>query len=304
MNGSAPTVALVGCGRWGVNILRDLRRLGCSVPVVARSGASVERAREGGASAIVERVASLDGIDAAVVATPTALHADVLDELLPFGVPLFVEKPLTASIRDAERLAEAAPERLFVMDKWRYHPGVEALRDISRSGELGETVGLAATREGWGNPHADVDSIWIHFPHDLAIGLEVLGELPEARSAAAEVVGGRASGMHAVLGEAPWLTITHSVSTDGHRRVARLCGSEGSAWLSDGYATEVVVARGKPGEVERERRPVSGEWPLFLELEAFVGHVAGGPPPRSSAAEGAAIVRRIAELRELAGLTD
>jgi predicted dehydrogenase len=300
----APTVALVGCGRWGVNILRDLRRLGCTVPVVARSGASIERAKQAGATAIVESVASLDGIDGAVVATPTTLHAAVLEELLPFGVPLFVEKPLTASRLEAERLAEAAPEHLFVMDKWRYHPGVEALRDIARSGELGRTVGVATTREGWGSPYVDVDSIWIHLPHDLAIGLEILGELPKARSAVAEVVGGVGTGMHAVLGggEAPWLAITHSVSTGGHRRVVRLCGSEGSAWLADGYATEVVVSRGTPGEAERERRPVRGEWPLFLELEAFVRHLAGAPPPRSSAGEGAAIVRRIAELRELAGL--
>ena len=48
--GDRPRVALVGCGRWGRHILRDLIALGCEVPVVARSEASVERAREGGAA--------------------------------------------------------------------------------------------------------------------------------------------------------------------------------------------------------------------------------------------------------------
>jgi hypothetical protein len=42
--------------------------------------------------------------------------------------------------------------------------------------------------------------------------------------------------------------------------------------------------------------------PLLAELEAFVAHLEGGPAPKSSAAEGALIVRRIAELRALAGL--
>ena len=53
-------VGLVGCGRWGVHILRDLRALGCDVPVVARSDESVARAREGGASAVVADVSAAD----------------------------------------------------------------------------------------------------------------------------------------------------------------------------------------------------------------------------------------------------
>ena len=63
-----------------------------------------------------------------------------------------------------------------------------------------------------------------------------------------------------------------------------------------------MVARGHPGDAELVRRPISGEWPLLRELRSFVNHLRGGPPPRSSAADGAAIVGRVAELRALAGL--
>jgi hypothetical protein len=52
---------------------------------------------------------------------------------------------------------------------------------------------------------------------------------------------------------------------------------------------------------EPERRAISTELPLLRELRAFVEHLDGGPPPRSSAAEGVEIVRRIAELRSMAG---
>ena len=48
--------------------------------------------------------------------------------------------------------------------------------------------------------------------------------------------------------------------------------------------------------------PISTELPLLRELRAFVEHLRGGPPPRSSAREGAEIVETIAELRSLAGL--
>ncbi|HEY3492094.1 MAG TPA: hypothetical protein VGK43_04020, partial [Solirubrobacterales bacterium] len=55
----SPRVGLAGCGRWGRHILRDLRDLGCEVPVVARSEASRERAAEGGATEIVAEMADL-----------------------------------------------------------------------------------------------------------------------------------------------------------------------------------------------------------------------------------------------------
>ena len=49
-----------------------------------------------------------------------------------------------------------------------------------------------------------------------------------------------------------------------------------------------------------EHRQISTEMPLLRELRAFLEHLEGGPPPRSSAAEGVEIVTRIAELRRLA----
>jgi predicted dehydrogenase len=45
--------------------------------------------------------------------------------------------------------------------------------------------------------------------------------------------------------------------------------------------------------------PISTEMPLLRELRAFVDHLAGGPPPRSSAADGVAVVETIEALRRL-----
>jgi predicted dehydrogenase len=274
-------VGLVGCGKWGKHILRDLIDLGCEVPVVTSSG----------------RVSDLAGVDGIVVATPTTTHAEITEQALELRVPVFVEKPLADDPDDAERLVAAAPDRVFVMDKWRYHPGVELLAEIARSGELGRVVGLRTTRIGWGNPH-DVDAVWILAPHDLAIALEIFGSVPSAKSAVAMSLDGEAEGLVGLLGDSPWHALEVSARSVDRRREVTLVCEGGVAVLPDGYSDHVVIATGD----EPEQRPISTELPLLRELRAFVEHVDGGPPPRSSAREGAEIVRTIAELRRFAGL--
>ena len=294
-------VGLAGCGRWGRHILRDLQTLGCDVPIVARSDESRGRAREGGATTIVSDIASLDGVDGVVVATPTVTHGDVVEEALALGVPVFVEKPLTPDVASARRLAAAAPDRLFVMDKWRYHPGVGELTRIAQSGELGPVVGIHSRRVTLGHRYSDVDTVWIHAPHDLAIALEVLGRVPEPRYAVPELVGDELSGLTAILGESPWMVVEVSALAPGHRRELRLVCEGGVAQLDGGYAEAVVIGRaGAIREDALERRPATGELPLLAELRAFVDHLRGGPPPRSSAAEAVAIVEGVAAMIALA----
>jgi predicted dehydrogenase len=291
-------IGLVGCGKWGRLILRDLIALGCDVTVAARSDRTRAIAAEGGAAGFVTRIGDLVDADGIVVATPTSTHAAVTEEALEHGVPVYVEKPLTDDLDDAERLAAAAPDRLFVMDKWRYHPGVELMAGIARRRELGEVVGLRTTRINWGNPH-DVDAVWILAPHDLSIALEILGSLPTPKSAVALTLDGTAEGLVGLLGDRPWHALEVSARAPERRREVTLLCEEGVAVLPGGYSDHVLVATTD----EPELRPISTEFPLLRELRAFVEHLSGGPPPRSSAREGADMVRAISELRRLAGLS-
>jgi predicted dehydrogenase len=100
-----------------------------------------------------------------------------------------------------------------------------------------------------------------------------------------------------------WTIISLAVSRRSPERVRRVelhCAG-GVAVLAGGWDQEVTLYRDGESGIEEERIATPGELPLLAELRAFVAHLEGGPAPRSSAAEGAAIVGAIAELRTLAG---
>ena len=300
----AVRVGLIGCGRWGRHILRDLGSLGAQVHVVARSEASRSRATDGCAASGVAEVEALPPVDGVVVATATSSHADVIASVLPLGVPIFAEKPLCSDPAAAAALAAAAPDRLFVMDKWRYHPGVLRLAALASSGDLGEVVGVRTRRVGWGTGHDDVDAVWVLTSHDLSIGLEILGSLPEPRAAVAEPDGrGGLGALHGILGDRPWLTVEVSERAPRNERLVEVRGTLAVARLDGGWDEHVTVVPFGPGDPDPVTVPTPGELPLLAELRAFVGHLRGGPPPRSSASEAAMIVDRIAILRSLAGET-
>jgi predicted dehydrogenase len=186
------------------------------------------------------------------------------------------------------------------MDKWRYHNGVLCLAELARSGVLGQIVGMHTTRIGYADNHHDVDAAWILAPHDLSIALEVLGGLGSLLAAQGHVDGrGKVRSLAATIGgdSIPWHTMQLSDRSPIERREVHVVGTEGTAFLAGGYATEVEIRRGSV----LERRSFEINMPLADELAVFVRHLRGGPAPRSSATEGAAIVRLIASARSVIG---
>jgi predicted dehydrogenase len=274
------------------------------VPVVARRAASVERARAGGADPVHEDLADLGPLDGVVVAVPTERHAEVVTALLDRGVPVFVEKPLTNDPTAARAIVDRAGDRVFVMDKWRYHPGVRRLADLARTGALGTVAGLQTRRVQWGNPHDDVDSVWTLAPHDLSIALEVLGGVPTPRAAVAHRDGAQVTGLFGVLHDPgrPWLHVEVSSRAPLAERRIEVHGDAATAVLGDGWDTEISIVPVGGAAPVAERVPTPGELPLLAELRAFVGHLGGGPPPRSSAREGLVVVEALATLRQMAGV--
>jgi predicted dehydrogenase len=293
-------IGLVGCGRWGQLILRDLVQCGARVHVVARNKAADAAARLYGASEIVSDLAQLGDMDGYVIATPTVSHASVVEALLPKGQPIFVEKPMTADRTSARRLTQMANGRLFVMDKWRYHPAIEAMRSEIVEGRVGDVIAIQTVRTGWGNPHDDVSVLWILAPHDLSIVLHLTGLVPNLLAARALSEQMPDLGFTAFLGGQgmPSVEITIGAASPDHQRRILVVGSKATLELRGGYDDRIFVREGAPGSPHASEQviEVGKAMPLLSELQRFLDHVKGGPAPMSSAEDGLIIVERLAEI--------
>ncbi|WP_346894527.1 Gfo/Idh/MocA family oxidoreductase [uncultured Roseibium sp.] len=298
-------IGLIGFGRWGKLIFRDLRALDVSVHVAVPGEQSRTAAMAAGAASVCTQASELPDVDGYVVAAPTILHAQCITPLMGRGKPIFVEKPLTCDPVSASRIAEEIPDRIFVMDKWRYHPGILKLSELAGSGALGEIRAVRSYRLGWGNPHKDVDAAWILLPHDFSIAQDILGYLPELETVLVQHKDLEGQDLTVRLKDkSTGVSVTCEISAlhPGNRRSVVVIGSTAVAQLADSYDDRVLFAATGDDESPREIR-VDTKMPLLAELEAFIAHVKGGPPPKSSAREGAVTVQRVAEARAMAGWT-
>jgi predicted dehydrogenase len=129
------SIALIGCGNWGKNILRDLIRLNCNVYVVDIDAQARSRASEMGAREVHSAIDALPLCDGYVVAVPIPDLAKKCVRLLEYKKPVFSEKTLCLSLEDYKLLQDSGgSDYIFAMHKWHYHPGIEALRLVAQSG--------------------------------------------------------------------------------------------------------------------------------------------------------------------------
>lgn len=304
-------IGLVGCGAWGKYILKDLVGLGCEVHVVARSQQGWDNALKGQADSIVSEIAQLPmNLDGYVVAVTTLNHFEVVQQLIPLGKPIFVEKPLCPSLSQAEAL-QANESQLFVMHKWRYHGGVTKLAELAAENALGNVRSIRCQRGEWGVAHTDVDATWILLPHDLSIAAHVLGALPKPRFASGlkreepDLAGeDYFYELRGALGEtSPEVYFEVSFRDPRCTRCITVLFDEGAAYLEHPMADHLVIRRvpklgQKGGQVEK--MAIDTEMPLLKELKAFVRYLEGGAPPLSSFAFELELVKAIDALRAMA----
>lgn len=185
-------VAVIGAGAWGINHVRTFARLReCELVLVCerdearrrRAAAIAPGARLG---ARLSDALEADDVDAVVLATPAAHHADHARAALRAGKHVLVEKPLALRVADAEAVIAAAARAgrtLMVGHLMLYHPAFLRLVDVVRAGDLGRVLYAYAVRVNLGRLRRDENALWSLGPHDVSMLLYALGAVPESVSA-------------------------------------------------------------------------------------------------------------------------
>jgi len=295
------TLGLIGCGKWGSNILRDLLALSCKVYVVSATPSSAARAVRNGAADAFLKMTDLPICDGYVVAVPIPDLAKETARLLEYKKPIFSEKTLCLSSSDYERLKNAGGEELvFVMHKWRYHPGIEELRLVAQSGEIGDLQELFTTRHGWVSDFHGGDVFSTLCVHDLTIIKHILGYIPEEIKYTRVIQRENSVPFSAaiVMGERPVAYISVNGKHCSKRSGVSIHGSKGSAELFNAYDDHITIRTDAGGET---RRPIDTTFPLFLELKEFVQYLDNGPKPRCGLHEAGEIAQVIYKLKKAAG---
>jgi len=180
-------LALVGTGDWGANLLRNFAALP-EARVVAVCDADPGRLAK--ARGVVPQATAVDdarrlldvpGLEAVVIAAPAPAHAPLARMFLEAGKDVYVEKPFTLDVGDAEALvalAEAKSRILMVGHLLIHHPAVVRLKAMIDAGELGTVHYVYSQRVNLGKVRKDENALWSFAPHDLSVMLHFLGGEP------------------------------------------------------------------------------------------------------------------------------
>ncbi|MBV9958531.1 MAG: Gfo/Idh/MocA family oxidoreductase [Acidobacteria bacterium] len=192
MSGKSIAIGVIGCGYWGPNLLRNFAEnegaeLRWMCDVDERRLALLGRRYPAAQQTTDHRQLLADQqLDAVVIATPVATHFQFAKDALSAGKHVLIEKPFTASAREAEELIELAErQRLTVMvdHTFIYTGAVRKIKETVESGELGDLLYFDSVRINLGLFQRDINVVWDLAPHDLSIMDYIIGREPLAVTA-------------------------------------------------------------------------------------------------------------------------
>ncbi len=317
--------AIIGTGAWGKNLFRNFLTMNeselhtcCDVDGKRCSGL-LTGIPEVKSTTDPEDIFTDPNIDAVVIATPAPTHFELAKRAMMAGKDVFVEKPMTLKLEDAEELVRISDDLnrvLMVGHLLEYHPGVLKMKELLDSGDLGDPYYLYSERVNLGKIRKDENALWSFAPHDISIILYLLGEEP------VEVAARGAAYIQPGIEDVVFLWMRfsndrlaqiHVSWLDPHKvRRTTLVGSKKMVVFDDMQAGEKIRIYDKGvngngngkngkfvgfdeslslrfGEVTIPALPASE--PLRLECQHFIQCVENRTKPRSDARDGLRVVR-------------
>ena len=289
-------VAVVGAGEFGRNHARVYHEMDTVelIGVVDRdAGRATKLAQEFGVHAFQALEELQDKVDAASVAVPTVAHAEIGCALLAQGVDALVEKPMAASLAEADTLLDAARKHQRILQVGhveRFNPAVIAVEPI-----VNRPLFFEVHRLGVFTPRSlDVEVIYDLMIHDLDILLALVKEsVTEVKAVGIPVLTDKVDIAHARLEFAGGAVANVTASRVSTERVRKMRFFQQHEYISLDYARRdalrVGVRKGGPEpEFGFEKLPAPETEPLRAELHAFVEAVRTRVAPKTDGIAGRA----------------
>ncbi len=311
MSGKKIRVAVIGVGDFGRNHVRVYRELE-DAELVGVMDTNAERARAVAAEFNTEALPDIESLagraDAVSLAVPTIEHARIGCRLLEQGIDVMVEKPMAASLAEADSLISAAAKHgrvLQVGHLERFNPAFVAVQPL-----VTRPLFFEVHRLGVFSPRSlDVDVVYDVMIHDLDILLALVdGPVKEVKSVGIPILTERVDIAHARIEFETGAVANVTASRVSTERVRKMRFFQAHEYISIDYARRdalrVRVATpardGKQPEFDFEKLDAKPQEPLHAELSAFLDAVRTRRAPRVDGAAG----RRALELadRVMAGI--
>jgi predicted dehydrogenase len=304
-------VAVVGCGEFGKNHARVWRELD-GVELAGIFDTNAERANERAAEFGTQVIPNLDALtrerfDAVSLAVPTKEHGRIGCQLLEAGLDVLVEKPMAASIAEADQLIAAASRGRRILQVGhveRFNPAVIAAQPI-----VSRPLFFEVHRLGIFTPRSlDVDVVYDVMIHDLDILLALVNSpVTDLKAVGIPVITDKVDIAHARIEFATGTVANVTASRVSTERVRKMRFFQEHEYISlDFTRQDALRIRVKPGEAQPEigfeKLQATPEEPLRAELRAFAESVRTRRQPAVDGAAG----RRALELADcvMAGILD
>ena len=303
-------VAVVGAGDFGRNHARVYRELeGAELAgIVDADPLRAAQVAKEFSTEVLPNLESLAGrVDAASVAVPTVEHARVGCRLLELGIDVIVEKPMAASLAEADQLLSAAARAnriLQVGHLERFNPGIVAVIPV-----MNRPLYFEVHRLGVFTPRSlDIDVVYDVMIHDLDILLALVdAPVTEIKAIGIPVLSDKVDIAHARLDFASGAVANVTASRVSTERVRKLRFFQQHEYISVDFTRQDalrvrVVESGAQPKFDFTTLPSEREEPLRAELRAFLDSVRTRRVPVVDGAAG----RRALELadRVMAGILE
>ena len=287
---------MIGTGGWGKNHVRALSDLGCLAAVCdidpARAESYGEKHRVKG-YIDVDAMLRAEAPDGVTICTPASTHFAVAAKTLRAGVNTFVEKPMTATVREGEdliKIAEESGKILTVGFIERFNPAITELKKITEEGRLGRPILFEYHRENRrGENITDVGVVKDASVHDIDTARWLFGEEPRTVYARVGSVMGKNEDFAAILlgfsGERTAFIITNWVTP---KRVRQL-----DAVFTKGVVTVNFITQEMQVHEENETTVPQHavQEPLTLELKEFIAAIQEKRPALVTGKDGLNVIR-------------